>query len=84
MEKLNHNRKRVSNIKAFINEYKWKGIDYLSKNVIHWKTLLLIFYILKEKEICTAYILKINSNCEKKLILLMIPNKKKKAGIILQ
>ena len=41
------------------------------------RLLLLIFYILKEIEICTAYILKINSNCEKKLILLMIPNKKK-------
>ena len=42
------------------------------------RLLLLIFYILKEIEICTAYILKINSNCEKKLILLMIPNKKKR------
>ena len=28
----------------------------------------------KEKEICLAYISKINSNCEKEVILLMIPN----------
>ena len=28
----------------------------------------------KEKEICPAYISKINSNCEKQIILLMIPN----------
>ena len=34
-----------------------------------------ILYI-KEKEICPAYISKINSNCEKK-ILLMIPNEEK-------
>ena len=32
-----------------------------------------ISYI-KEKEICPAYILKINSNCEKQIILLTIPN----------
>ena len=60
--------KRVSNIKPFINKYKWKRINYLSK--IDWKTLeknnrtvaLNILYI-KEKEICPADILKISSNC---------------------
>ena len=31
----------------------------------------------KEKEICPAYISKINSNCEKQIILLMVPNKEK-------
>ena len=39
--------------------------------------LLLIFLYIKEKEICPAFISKINSNCEKKIILLMIPNKEK-------
>ena len=33
---------------------------------------------------CPAYISKMYSNCEKKKILLMIPNEKKKDGIILQ
>ena len=60
--------KRVSNIKPFINKYKWKRINYPSK--IDWKTLeknnptvpLNILYN-KEKEICPADILKISSNC---------------------
>ena len=38
--------------------------------------LLLIFCVLKKKEICATYISKINSNCEKQ-ILLMIPNEEK-------
>ena len=39
-------------------------------------TALNILYI-KEKEIWPAYISKINSNCEKQIILLMIQNKEK-------
>ena len=53
----------------------------LSIKIDDWKTLeknnptiaLNILYI-REKEICLAYISKINSNCEKLIILLMIPN----------
>ena len=37
---------------------------------------LKVLYI-KETEICSAYISEINSNCEKQLILRMIPNKGK-------
>ena len=47
---------RVSNIKRFINKYKWKGINYPLK-IDDWKTfekkiqqLLLIFCILKKKK----------------------------------
>ena len=32
---------------------------------------------IKEKEICPAYISKITSNCEKQIILLMIPDEEK-------
>ena len=32
---------------------------------------------IKEKEICQDYSSKINSNCEKQIILLMIPNEEK-------
>ena len=32
----------------------------------------------KEMKICPPYFLKINSNCEKQIILLMIPNEEKK------
>ena len=31
----------------------------------------------KEKETCPVYISKVNSNCEKQIILLMIPNEEK-------
>ena len=82
-EQIKSHPERVSNIKPFINKYKWKGINYPSK-IDDWKTFeknnpaiaLNILYI-KEKEICPADILKINSNCEKQIILLMIPNKEK-------
>ena len=40
--------------------------------------LLLMFCILKKKKaIYPAYVSKINSNCEKRIILFMIPNKEK-------
>ena len=42
-----------------------------------------ILYI-KEKEICLAYILKINSNFEKQIVLLMIMNKEKEGWHYLQ
>ena len=79
-DEVESNLKRVSNIKPFINKYNWKGINYPSK-IDNWKTFeknnltitLNILYI-KEKEICSAYISKINSNCERQIILLMIPN----------
>ena len=61
-EEIKWDSERVSNIKLFINKYKWEE-----------KKLLYI----KEKEICPAYISKINSNYGKKILLLMSPNKKK-------
>ena len=74
----------VSNAKSFRNKYNWKGINYPLK-IDDWKTFqknvptiaLNISYI-KEKQICSAYISKINSNCEKQIIVLMIPNERKK------
>ena len=55
-EEIKWNPERVSNIKSFINKYNWKGINYPSK-INNWKRLrkiiqqlLLILYILKEKE----------------------------------
>ena len=40
-------------------------------------TVTLNILYTKEKEICSTYILKINLNCEKQMILLMIPNEEK-------
>ena len=36
-----------------------------------------MFYTIKKPEICPASISKINSDCEKQIIILMIPNKEK-------
>ena len=82
-EEIKGNSDRLSNIKLFINKYKWKGISYPSE-INDQKTFqknsteipLNILYI-KGKEICSACISKINSNCEKQVILLMIPFKEK-------
>ena len=82
MEKLNP--KRVSNIKMFINKYKWKGINYLSKYMIGKrlrkviKQFLLIFLCIKEKEIYPDYISEINLTCEKQIVILTIPNEETK------
>ena len=74
---------RIWNIKLYINKYNWNGVNCSSK-IEDWKTFeknnptttLNILYI-KEKEICPTYISKINSICEKQIIILMIPNKEK-------
>ena len=81
---------RVSNIKPFINEYKWKGINYPSK-IDDWKTFkknnlivaVNILYI-KEEEICPAYISKINLNCEKHNSITDSKRRENKNGMILQ
>ena len=82
-EEIKRNPESVSNIKAFINKYNWKGINYPTKTD-DWKTFeknnaTIVFNILfiKEKERCLAYISKINSNCEKQIILQMIRNEEK-------
>ena len=82
-EKIKRNPERVSDIKQFINTYNWEGKNYPSK-IDDWNTfeksnptiVLNIFYII-ERQICPAYISKINPNCNKQITLLMIPNKEK-------
>ena len=61
---------KVSNIKRFINKHSWKGNIYPSK-VDDSKTfeknnptIALNILCIKEKELCPADILKINSNSE--------------------
>ena len=75
--------KGLSDIRPFMNKYNWDGIKYPSK-IDAQKTFeknnpsiaLNLLYI-KKTEICPGYISKINLNCEKKIILLMIPNAEK-------
>ena len=82
-EEIKWNPERVSNIKPFINKYNWKGMNYTPK-IDDCKTfeknnptIALNILHTKEKEICPADISKINSNCEKQIILIMIPNEEK-------
>ena len=75
-EETESHPERVSNIKLFINKYNWKGINYPIK-IDDWKTFernnptvaLNTLYVTEYIYIYT-YISKINSNCEKQIILL--------------
>ena len=46
-------------------------------NVLYMATMGLNILYIKEKEICPTYISKINSNCEKEIILLMVSSEEK-------
>ena len=85
---LNHEEKgkhakRITKIKLFTNEYKWEGIKFPSEKD-DWKKFeknnvtipVNVFYAKKEKKY-SAYISKNNANCEKQVVLLMIPNGEK-------
>ena len=78
---------RVSNIKMFRNEYKWKVINYSSKTVNRKsfeknnRSIGLNILYMKEKEIFLACISKISLNCRKQIILLTIPNEEKEGYI---
>ena len=80
--------KGLSDIRPFMNKYNWDGIKYPSK-IDAQKTFeknnpsiaLNLLYI-KKTEICPGYISKINLNCEKKIILLMIPNAEKQETLL--
>ena len=72
---------RISKIKLSINRYNWEGIN-LSTEKGDWKKTekynlaisLNILYNEKKIIIYPAYVSKYNLNCEKQVILLMIPN----------
>ena len=81
-EKESH-PERFWSTNPFINKYNWEGVNYPSI-IDDWKTfeknnptITLNILCTKEKEICPAYISKINLNCEKQIILSMIPNEEK-------
>ena len=82
-EEIESHPERISNIKPFINKHNWKGMSYPLK-LDDWKTfekisptIALNILHIKEKGICPAYISEVNSNYEKQIILLMIPNEEK-------
>ena len=82
-EEIESYPERVSSTKPFVNKYNWEGINYPSA-IDDWKTFeknnpTIAINILhtKEKYKCPTYISKINSNCEKRIIILMITNGEK-------
>ena len=80
-EKTHREYKELSKLfKPLINKYYWKGIIYPSGKD-DWKkfeknnpTIVLNVLFVNEMDICPVFILKCNSDCEKQIILLMIPN----------
>ena len=85
---------RITKINPFINKYKWEGINVsweedgsrnFEKNNV---TIPLNVFHAKKEKMYPAYVSKNNSNQEKKVILLMIPNedkcKAKSEGIVLR
>ena len=77
------NPQRIKKIKPFINKYNWEGINYPSQKD-DWKKFeknnvkitLNVFHAKKEK-IYPTYVSKRNSDREKQVIFLMMPNKDK-------
>ena len=79
-EEIGKNSERITKNKLFINEYNWERINVPSKRddwekfEKHNRTIALnILYAEKEK-MYPAYVSKYNSNREKHVFLLMIPN----------
>ena len=81
-EEIGKNSERTTKIKSFINKYKWQRINFPSEKY-DWKKsekknvaiAINVLYAKKEK-IYPAYVSKGNSNGEKQVILLIIPNGK--------
>ena len=83
-EEIKRDLQKKTKIKPFINKYNWEGINFPSqkddcknfqKNNV--AITLSILYAKKEK-IYPTDVSKHNSNIEKKVILLMIPNEEKR------
>ena len=79
-QKISNNQQEIYNIKPFIDQYDWNGIDFPShkkdwnKCELNNKTFTLnvLFIPYNTKQITPAYISKYNSNRIKQVILLMI------------
>ena len=76
-EQIGKHAEIITKIKPFINKYKYDGINFPPKiKTNNVTTALNVLYGKKEK-IHPAYISKNNSNCEKQVTPLMIPNGEK-------
>ena len=85
LSKHKKNPGRLTKIKAFINPYNWKEINFLSRKK-DWKkfesnnksiALNMLYVPHNTEEIRHVYKPKYNLNCKNQVILLMITNSKK-------
>ena len=81
-EEIKKDPQRITIIKCFINNYNWKGIIFPSGKD-DWKrfekndlTIALNYLYVQKEKIYPADVSKHNSNREKQVIILMIPNGK--------
>ena len=74
---------KLTKVKPFVHKYKWGGI-YVPSEKDDWKkiesniTIALIVFCAKKEKLYVAYVSKHNSNCEKQVIISMIPNGEKR------
>ena len=80
MKEITKDSQRITKIKPFMNKYNRKGIRFSSEKD-DWKkfeknnvTIALNVLYAKKENVYPAYVSKHNSNREKHVILLMIPN----------
>ena len=84
MDKFNHTKFQILNHLSINISQKYKSkIDYWKMFEKNRPTIAFNNLYIKEKEICLAYISKINSNVRKQINLSRIPNGEKRAFIFL-
>ena len=81
-EEIKKDKQKITKIKPFINKCNWQGINFPSEKD-DWKKcqkniVTIALNVLYAKKIF-AYVSKKNSNLEKQVIILKIPNGKKEA-----
>ena len=84
-QNIENHPERISNIKPFIDQYNWEGIDFPA-GIKDWKkfernnktiALNILFISHNENTINLAYKSNYNRECENKVVLLMITNGEK-------
>ena len=83
-EEIKKNLQTITKIKPSINKYSWEGINFPSEKDDSKKieknnvTVALNVSCAKKEKIYNIFVSKHNLNCEKQVILLMIPNGEKR------
>ena len=72
-EEIGKHSERITKNERFINKYNWEGINFLSRKN-DWKKFVKNNLTIALNVLYATYVSKNNSNLEKQVILLMIPN----------